>query len=123
MGPWWWGLTPASSAACGRDLDSDVLDDRNGEDPVPAASQSNDPATAPGARLQALHAAQPPTGEALVRLAQGFGDCAGDAATCQENWLQAWSGAGGFSSRHVPATLTDLHAVLPGGNAVPLPTG
>ncbi|MEA3202556.1 MAG: hypothetical protein QOI63_222, partial [Thermoplasmata archaeon] len=108
LGPWWWG-TPGPCAS--RDLDRDGLDDRNGEDPVPAASQGSADATAGSVLRAALR--NPAADAGTLRLlgqafgdGAGTGDCAGDPSSCFNAW----------APRTLPAAQLDfLNAGQPDG--------
>ncbi len=114
LGVWWWGLQRIGdnralpgTDSCPHDLDLDMdgLHDRNGEDPVPAASQSNDAA---GVDLESLNKTL--SGVDLVRAAQAWGECAGNPEPCFVSWAASKAGIANLRAAVDVTAQTDLEA-------------
>lgn len=104
LGVWWWGTPPTGHEPCPRDRDLDGLDDRNGEDPVPGASQSNRATS----DLQTLMADDSLHPRDLVRAAQAWGECAGDPTPCFNRWDASRAG---LAARSVAVKIEGLDVV------------
>lgn len=81
LGTWWWGVNSPVASACSPDLDSDGLNDLNGEDPVPGADRRNHPE-----RLLPDEIPELLTKADRLRAGQGWGDCAGNPNRCRAEW-------------------------------------
>ncbi len=98
LGVWWWGATPSAAFPCVSDMDRDGLDDRNGEDSIPAANRSATPKEHPRVAMS-----DPAIGRlALQAIAQTWGECAGNPSQCQN----AWKGQGDPAGLQAPVELT-----------------